>query len=321
MEIEKLQDKIYDAYYSESNKQFRKKVRERIHWICENIHGYNVLDVGCSQGITAILLGREGKKVFAIDSSESAISDAKQNLEKEDKVTQNLVHFQKENFMIYNFEEKFDTVILGEVLEHINDVYSFFSKAVEQVKDGGKIIVTTPFGINDFVDHKRTFYLHDFLQLQTDNLKITDITFFGKWIGVIYEKSSNIVGKTINNDLLVDFEQAIYDLERGLLDHQSKLIDEIKKIKSQLIKLEDENKLLRENKDYKEKFLLEKKEKANIQKTLIEQYNKEEQMINDFKELSRQYEMLQHRYNNIKNSTLGKLTLKYWNWRNKRGRK
>src|SRR5690606_22916056 len=129
----------------------------------------------------------------------------------------------KENFMIYHFEEKFDTVILGEVLEHINDVYSFFSKAVEQVKDGGKIIVTTPFGINDFVDHKRTFYLYDFLHFQKDNLQITEIKFFGKWIGVTYEKMSNTPSTTLSNELLIDFEQAIYNLERGLLEHQGKL--------------------------------------------------------------------------------------------------
>ncbi|MBO1005558.1 class I SAM-dependent methyltransferase [Pseudogracilibacillus auburnensis] len=321
MDMEKLEDKIYDAYYSNTNREFRQKVRERIHWICENVSGNIVLDIGCSQGITSILLGREGKKVFGIDLSESAINDATENLKKENEETQKLVDFQKENLMLYNFKERYDCVILGEVLEHINDVQSFFSKATAQVKDNGRVIVTTPFGINDFIDHKRTFYLHDFLSFQSDVLKIVDIKFLGKWIGVIYQKSPNITDIEFDHHLLLEFEQNIYKIEREYLEKQLQLRNKNLAMKKQIDEAKNKNKELRENVDYKKKLLIEKAEKVKIQKELIEQYNREEQLIQEQRELSRQYEILQHRYNNIKNSTLGKFTLKYWNWRNKRGRK
>ena len=77
----KHDDKIYDAYYSEKNTLFKKKVRERVHWICSNATGEFVLDIGCSQGIAPIILGREGKNVLGIDISENAINDALANLE------------------------------------------------------------------------------------------------------------------------------------------------------------------------------------------------------------------------------------------------
>ncbi|MFD2131549.1 methyltransferase domain-containing protein [Pseudogracilibacillus auburnensis] len=321
MDIEKLQDKIYDAYYSEGNTQFRKNVRKRIHWVCSNALGEEILDIGCSQGITSILLGREGKKVFGIDLSETAINDANENLQKEDETTQKLVHFQKENLMLFSFKEKYDCVILGEVLEHINDVQSFFSKAVAQLENNGRLIVTTPFGINDFIDHKRTFYLLDFLKLQTEQLHITEIEFFGKWIGVIFEKGSNITRKELDNDLLYRFEKAIYQIERDYINKQNQYQKENKILKDKLQKAQDINTSIKTNNDFKKKFLNEKVEKVKIQKELLEQYSREQQLLKEQRELSRQYEMLQHRYNNIKNSTLGKLTVKYWNLRNRRSKK
>ncbi|WP_170140652.1 class I SAM-dependent methyltransferase [Oceanobacillus arenosus] len=338
--MEKIQDKIYDVYYSETDTNFRRKVRERIHWICRNISGDEVLDIGCSQGITAILLGREGKKVLGLDLSEDAIREANENLEKEEEETRNSVRFEKGNLVLKEFEQQYSSVILGEVLEHINDIESFFTKASSLVKENGRLIITTPFGINDFVDHKRTFYLNDFLKLQTSEISIAEVKFFGKWIGVIYQK-----GQENKNDLLSErklfdeLEEAFNNIERSLLTNQQKLNKKVKMLENKTknseeqinalmekkIQLEKDNQLLIENtkankNDYQKKYLDEKVEKVKIQKQLLDEYKREEKLLSEKKEMTKEIEKIENRYSSLKNSKLGKLTTRYWKLRNKKGR-
>ncbi len=315
----KFEDKIYDAYYSEKDSVFRKKVRERVHWVCSKTYGEKVLDIGCSQGITSIILGREGKHVRAVDISEQAINDAKENLGKEEIDTQKCVTFERANFMLMDIEEKFDTVILGEVLEHITDVRSFFNKAVSLMKEHGELIITTPFGINDFPDHKRTFYLKDFLTLQSENLKLKEIKFFGKWIGVIYGKNVDVEERVeLDLSLLERFENAVFDIERNAINNENKLRKRISNNKD-LIQ-EDSKKSEKEIfavelAEIKELYNQEKLEKAHLQKELIDQYTKEETLLKNYDQLYENMVSLQKRYNNLKNSKLGKLTTKYWNIR------
>lgn len=316
--MEKLADKIYDAYYSEKDTLFRKKVRERVHWICSNATGEYILDIGCSQGITSIILGREGKNVIGIDISENAINDAKANLEIEEKETKELVKFQRGNFMLERFDQKFDTVILGEVLEHITDIKAFFDKAVSLLNEGGKLIVTTPFGINDFPDHKRTLYLRDFFKLQNDIAVISKVKFFGKWVGIIYHQDENAEPLNLSDELWEKFEESIYELERSYINNENKLKKIIKKnttLKNEEIVNTIDNE---EYRNIEKLYHQEKLEKAKLQKELIEQYNKEEKLIKELEVISNQYRSLEKRYQNLKNSKLGRLTTKYWSLKKRR---
>lgn len=314
MNLEYLRDKIYDEYFSKIDEKSKKEVRDRVHWITQNVYGNEVLDVGCSQGIIPILLGREGKKVLGLDISTSAIENAKKNLLKEEVEVRKFVTFEKGNFFLKSFEKQYDTVILNGVLEQVTNIDDFFNKAVEILKDNGHIIVTTTFGISKNVNHKRTFYLRDFIKLQEKGVSIQKIEFFGKWIGVVYVKTDEHNKLLLNEMLMEKFEESIYLLELEYFNKIDLLKKELEKTTSILYKLE-------EYKKYKNKYIEEKVEKVQLQKELIEQYNVEELLINEKKELSQKYELLQHRYNNIKNSTLGRLTVKYWKWRNRRRKK
>ena len=61
-----IHDRVTEAYYGKMGQQFMRETQERIHWICNNVQGRSVLDVGCSQGIVPILLAREGINVIGI---------------------------------------------------------------------------------------------------------------------------------------------------------------------------------------------------------------------------------------------------------------
>ena len=134
-------DRIYDAYNGEGfSSDFTRKTRDRLHWICSKVTGSCVLDVGCSQGIGPILLGRSGFKVLGLDINPEAISFAEGVLSKELPTVQESVRFACVNFAQYPEDgEKFDTVIFGEVLEHLPRPDKFIEKAVIGDFGGGEI--------------------------------------------------------------------------------------------------------------------------------------------------------------------------------------
>ncbi|GGM32336.1 hypothetical protein GCM10011351_18020 [Paraliobacillus quinghaiensis] len=306
--MEEIKDHVYDAYYFKRGYEFGEKVRKRINWMLTNVTGNYVLDVGCSQGVTSIILGREKKNVIGIDLSSSAICDALENLELEELDTKDRVLFKQANFFNCEFDTKFDTIILGEILEHIADIDSFFHKAYSLLKDKGKIVVTTPFGINDFVDHKRTFYINDLLKLQRADLPIIDIEYLGGWIGVVFKKGDSSI-KEIDGELLGDLEDAFYLKERNLVDKIKTNNKGTASGESELAKLH-------------KKYIDEKIEKVKAQNELHDQYRKERELLNAYNKLKKEhnnltkkYNAVNSRYESIRKSKLGKITVKYWDIR------
>jgi SAM-dependent methyltransferase len=48
------------------------------------------------------------------------------------------------NDIKWNIDKKFDTIVAGEIIEHVRDPINFLKNCYDLLKDGGKIIVTTP---------------------------------------------------------------------------------------------------------------------------------------------------------------------------------
>ncbi len=337
--MKKPLDRVTEAYFDEMGPTFGKKVRDRIHWICEQVEGSNVLDVGCSQGILAILLGREGKRVLGLDLLDESITYANKALNTESQATKEIVKFEVGNFMTYDFqEEKFDTIVMGEILEHVSNPKPFIEHAKKLLNPNGKIIVTVPFGINDYFDHKQTYYLYDLLSWSDEEFSISSIKFFGKWIGAVYQIGSSQV--ELNNLLLESLEQTFYSVERKLIkqiENKNKEIAELKEViedkdkKSNLLTRDEITNLLskfdqnfeevkdeiKELKDFSingkeeeisKSIIQDKVEKVIIKQELFEAFNREESLLQSYKKLLGKYEALS-------NSKLGGLALYYWRFK------
>jgi 2-polyprenyl-6-hydroxyphenyl methylase/3-demethylubiquinone-9 3-methyltransferase len=153
------QDRVNERYYGQVNSEkSHEATRARIHWICRQVTGRRVLDVGCSQGITSILLGREGRKVLGLDLEEGAVQYAKRELSRESKPVRSKVQFKVADVTEFQGHKLFDTVILGQILEHFANPGVLISHAYRLLADGGTLIVTVPYGYHPFHDHKQTFY-------------------------------------------------------------------------------------------------------------------------------------------------------------------
>ena len=221
-----IHDRVAEAYYGLMGPKFMRDTQNRIHWICRQIEGKHVLDVGCSQGIVPILLAREGLKVIGIDSSPKAIDEANHYLGIEPKQVRKNVSFVNSDFLSWDFHGlKVDTVVMSEVLEHLTRPNCFIEAAARILANRGRLIVTVPFGINDFIDHKHTFYILKPLRLISKHFDFVDIEVLGNWLGVVADRRVG-ADRGVENfrptiALMEKLESAFYQTERGLRDELS----------------------------------------------------------------------------------------------------
>ena len=213
-------DRITEAYNGVLGNGMMAKNRERIHWVCSQAKGETILDVGCSQGIASIILAREGKKVQGIDICQESIDFANNVLTEEDVATRKHVLFTCVDFMTYcdGLDTKFDSIIMSELFEHLADPERFAKRACELLKDDGRIIVTTPFGINDYHDHKRTYYTTELYGLLSSRFNVADVAFFTGHIGMTGVKAKDDTRCMLNEELFGRSEKAFYSHERSLLN-------------------------------------------------------------------------------------------------------
>lgn len=153
-------DHINEAYYDEMGALFGVKTRDRINWMCSQVAGESVLDVGCSQGISSILLAREGLRVTGIDIDQPTIDYAMAERAKEIASVQERIEFRCLDLAALP-PAAFDTVLLGEVIEHQTSPERFLARAASFVAPGGRLVVTVPFGLNPWLDHKSTIFPGD----------------------------------------------------------------------------------------------------------------------------------------------------------------
>jgi ubiquinone/menaquinone biosynthesis C-methylase UbiE len=329
-------DRVNEAYYGALGTDFSKKTRERINWIVTHVLGSKVLDIGCSQGINAILLGREGKKVDGIDISHESVEYAKTELGKEHPSVQASVSFKVSNFMTdQDIDTNYDTILLTEVLEHISDPDSFLKKTVSHLKPSGRLIVTVPFGINDFIDHKRTYYYSLLAEQLGAHFKIESFEYLGRWTGVICTAVQENNQSFYTAENTKQLEQGFYWLERdymqriGTLAGQAakneKELKELEKVKISSEKIEvlyeELNRQIAEKDEYIRQLQIE----------TVEVLNREEEALkaalaysNKIEDLNRKVTNLEHRYNVLRKSRFGRVQLKYWELKKKiagRGKK
>jgi len=99
-------------------------------------HGSKVLDVGCWDGFLSRLLMQRYRHVKGVDVSERAVELALNN-----GVDAQLI--QPEGDLPFP-DEYFDTVVAGEVIEHVLDTDGFLEELKRVLKPKGTLIITTP---------------------------------------------------------------------------------------------------------------------------------------------------------------------------------
>ena len=184
-------DRIAELYEGTvGSLEFQQVSRRRIHWMCAHVAGSDVLDIGCSQGIASILLAREGHRVIGIDREHEAIRAARERLDEEEAQVRERVEFRVGEGRAVGFpSDSFDAVLLGEVLEHQLDPWKLLGEARRVLRAGGRIVLTTPYGIHPFPDHKEPLYLSALLERLSSKLSIAEIALVDRYAGIVAVRS------------------------------------------------------------------------------------------------------------------------------------
>ena len=271
-------DKIYEGYKGELGKEFQMKIQKRFLWMSQMVQGNSILDVGCSSGIFPILMAREGKKALGIDIDQSAIEKANKIKKQEEKEIQEKVKFMNISMNDLETTDKYDTIILSEILEHVFYPTEILKKAVTLLNEDGVIIITVPFGINSYFDHKKTYYVWDLFKETSGILEIVNMDFFDEWIGVKCIKS-NQKTQVMPLNYLEKMEKALYEKENKLHINYSEAIKNLEisnKININLENIVKENEKSIENlkKELIDTTKLLKEELGNTAKLLKKEEDK-----------------------------------------------
>lgn len=126
------------------------------NWMPYNIG--KILDIGCASGYYPLYYSEKCKKIFGVDPNENLIKKAKLDYPEIDfriGAAENLP-----------FKDKtFDLVIIGDVLEHVDDENKSLNEIYRVMKKEGILILTSPHkGLFSFMDidnyswHYRNFF-------------------------------------------------------------------------------------------------------------------------------------------------------------------
>ena len=234
-------DRIFEAYNGNMGAEFMHKTRERLHWICSQVWGSRVLDVGCSQGVVPVVLARMGYAVDGIDINPEAIAFANEQLAKEPADVQSKVTYTVGDFgkFVLPKDRKYDVITMSEVLEHLVRPLDFVRKAFTVLPEKGRFIVTVPFGINDDPDHRQTFYLTSIYSLLHPLFEVSAVKIFNGWIGLIGRRRAEETREppVIPLNLMRQAEEAFFKIERPLRDGTLAVRNQRLELKAQQEKL------------------------------------------------------------------------------------
>ncbi len=277
-----MNDRVSEVYKGLLHRQLTQEhLKLRIDWMISQVRGERVLDVGCSEGITSILLAQEGYKVIGIDSDAEAIRYAKNDLDKEPESVKNRATFLEGNLLDQAFEEtSFDSIIIGEVIEHLPNPKPLIERCYFLLKKEGKIIITTPFGILQHPDHFHTYYISNFLELVSPYFQKNILEVIGKRI--CYQ---GLKKKQVDQDKKLDYQELLRMLiisEEAFLEIENVYLEEIAERKARSLNqqelLQQYRTRLKEKQaqlnNYRE-IIKSKQEKLENKQQLISQYKQE----------------------------------------------
>jgi 2-polyprenyl-3-methyl-5-hydroxy-6-metoxy-1,4-benzoquinol methylase len=150
--LAKLALRLHNFSYKLSTK-FAIKAEDGLHpkhrlmnyhkFFVDNVNPIDtVLDVGCGNGALAFDLAKKAKKVIAIDINPQNILVAKE------LYSASNIDYLIGDATVYNFDQKFDAIILSNVLEHLKNRTEFLNKIK---KLAPKILIRVPMLNRDWI--------------------------------------------------------------------------------------------------------------------------------------------------------------------------
>ena len=234
-----------------------KILRQRIDWMADQTQGPRILDVGCSEGILEIILARKGFNVTGVDINAEALAFARGLLAREPEEVRSRVRFVHGDLAQARLlDDRFDTLVMGEILEHLEDPQTLLNRSLDLIRPDGRVIITTPFGYHPDEDHRQTFCLSDFIALAKPRCALEHLQVESGYIHMVGRVSSS----TESSWQQLDSDQLLSMTETALVSSQQRLYGNISGHKRRVNSLEQR---VKEGNDREAKLQKDVKEESS----------------------------------------------------------
>ena len=232
-------------------------LRQRIDWMVDQAPGPRILDVGCSEGVLEILLARKGFNVTGVDINAEALAFARDLLAREPEEVRARVRFIHGDLAQARLlDDRFDTLVMGEILEHLEDPQTLLNRSLDLIRPDGRVIITTPFGYHPDEDHRQTFCLSDFIALAKPRCALEHLQVESGYIHMVGHVSSS----TESSWQQLDSDQLLSMTETALVSSQQRLYGNISGHKRRVNSLEQR---VKEGNDREAKLQKDVKEESS----------------------------------------------------------
>jgi len=112
--------------------------------ICDYFIGKAALELGCADGAFTEMLIEDFEEITVIDGSSILLNRLKERLDKKKNVNKKKIYLINGFFEDVELEMSYDTIVMGHVLEHLDNPVSVLRKYKKYLKKDGVIIITVP---------------------------------------------------------------------------------------------------------------------------------------------------------------------------------
>ncbi len=138
------------------------------------INDKKILDIGCGDGVLTHMLASCGSEVTGLDSSEEAISFARDKTRGE----RGLVFQVGDAYKLPFDDGKFDIVVSSELIEHLQNP-TIFLKEISRVWNGnGPLIISTPIKLTKTPsdhNHVREYFFEEFKAMLQEHFTLVEV--------------------------------------------------------------------------------------------------------------------------------------------------
>jgi SAM-dependent methyltransferase/spore maturation protein CgeB len=228
------QDRIGEVYKGEIWSRYsQRRARERINWLVAQARG-DVLDVGCSQGIASILCARRGLRVLGVDNEADRVEYANAERERKPAEVRERLEFRLADATALDLpDDSFDTVLLGEVLEHLPDPPAVLREVARVCKPDGRVVITTPFGYSPHHDHRSTFFAVALLDTITPALTIESIEIIADYFRLVARPGATAPDRRVQllAELQPHVDERMFEIHRELLEERVRRARAVRKLR------------------------------------------------------------------------------------------